>query len=175
MTIVSGGRRVVAGVDGSAESVAALMWACREAVLRDADVHAVLAVEAACHRQASYAAAPRHAETQGSWGAARDVLRRAVSDASARYPGITVRAEVAEGLAARMLLDRSAGADMLVLGRTQHGPDRHRGAGPVIRACLRSAACPVVVISATDALATDQANVDHVPEAWQRVLEQAAR
>ncbi len=174
MTIVSGVRRVVTGVDGSAESVAALMWACREAVLRDADVHAVLAVEAACHRQASYAG-PRPAEAQGSWGAARDVLRRAVSDASARYPGINVRAEVAEGLAARVLLDRSAGADMLVLGRTQHGPDHHRGAGPVIRACLRSAACPVVVISATDALATDQANVDHVPEAWQRVLEQAAR
>ena len=174
MTIVSGVRRVVAGVDGSAESVAALMWACREAVLRDADVHAVLAVEAACHRQASYAA-PRQAETQGSWGAARDVLRRAVSDASARYPGINVRAEVAEGLAARVLLDRSAGADMLVLGRTYHGPDHQRGSGPVIRACLRSAACPVVVISVAHALATDQANADHVPASRQRVLERAAR
>jgi nucleotide-binding universal stress UspA family protein len=174
MTIVSGVRRVVAGVDGSAESVAALMWACREAVLRDADVHAVLAVEAACHRHASYAA-PRHAETQGSWGAARDVLRRAVSDASARYPGINVRAEVAEGLAARVLLDRSADADMLVLGRTYHDPDHQRGSGPVIRACLRSAACPVVVISVAPALAAGQANVDHVPVSWPRVLEQAAR
>jgi nucleotide-binding universal stress UspA family protein len=173
MTIVSGVRRVVAGVDGSAESVAALLWACREAKLRNADVHAVLAVEAACHRQANYAA-PRQPESQGSWGAARDVLRRAVSDASARYPAISVRAEVAEGLAARILLDRSAGADMLVLGRTQH-EDAFRGAGPVIRACLKSAACPVVVISAADALATDQPNVDHVPVAWQRLLEQAAR
>lgn len=174
MAIVSGVRRVVAGVDGSAESVAALLWACREAALRHADVHAVLAVEAACHRLASYAS-PRRAETQGSWGAARDVLRRAVSDASARYPAISVRAEVAEGLAARVLLDRSAGADMLILGRTQHGQDHHRGTGPVIRACLRSAACPVVVISAADALATDQAIVDHVPEVWPRVLERAAR
>jgi nucleotide-binding universal stress UspA family protein len=173
MTIVSGVRRVVAGVDGSAESVAALMWACREAVLRDADVHAVLAVEAACHRQASYAD-PRQADTHGSWGAARDVLRRAVTDASARYRGITIRPEVAEGLAARVLLDRSVGAEMLVLGRAHHDPGEYRGAGPVIRACLRSAACPVVTINAADARAADQPAVDHVPEAWQRLLEQAA-
>ena len=35
--------RLVAGVDGSAESVAALRWAIREAVLRGASVDAVLA------------------------------------------------------------------------------------------------------------------------------------
>jgi nucleotide-binding universal stress UspA family protein len=178
MTIVSGVRRVVVGVDGSAESVAALLWACREASLRDADVHAVLAVEAACHRVASYAA-PRHTEPQNSWGEARDVLRRAVADAQDRYPGINVRAEVAEGLAARVLLDRSADADMLVLGRTHHGPDNQRGAGPVIRACLKSAACPVVVIGISDVLAARQTSesdsADHVLRAWQRPLEPAAR
>jgi nucleotide-binding universal stress UspA family protein len=169
MSIVSGVRRVVVGVDGSAESVAALVWACREASLRDADVHAVLAVEAACHRVASYAA-PRRDPVQGSWGAARDAVRRAVSDVTARYPGIAVRAEIAEGLAARVLLDRAAGADMLVLGRTFHGSDDHRGAGPVIRACLRSASCPVVVIGMAQTLAQP----DHVPQAWPRVLEKTA-
>jgi nucleotide-binding universal stress UspA family protein len=158
-------RRVVVGVDGSAESVAALMWACREASMRDADVDAVLAVEAACHRVASYAV-PRPAQSQGSWGAARDVLRQAVAHAASCYPAIAVRAEVAEGLAARILLDRAQDADMLVLGRTFHGQDHHRGAGPVIRACLRNAACPVVVIGLAEALAHD----DHVPDVWQRVL-----
>jgi nucleotide-binding universal stress UspA family protein len=159
-------RRVVVGVDGSAESVAALMWACREASLRDAGVHAVLAVEAACHRVASYATPRNESQSQGSWGGARDVLRHAVTDASSRFPGLSVRAEVAEGLAARVLLDRTAGADMLVLGRTFHGPEHHRGAGPVIRACLRSASCPVVVIGLAEALA----QADHVPDAWQRIL-----
>jgi nucleotide-binding universal stress UspA family protein len=152
LTNVSDVRRVVVGVDGSAESVTALMWACREASLRGADVLAVLAVEAGCHRVASYAA-PRSAEVQGSWGSARDVLRRAVGDATNRFPGVSVRAEVAEGLAARVLLDCANGADMLVLGRTFHGPENHRGAGPVIRACLRTAACPVVVIGLAEALA----------------------
>lgn len=162
MSNVSDVRRVVVGVDGSAESVTALMWACREASLRGADVLAVLAVEAGCHRIASYAA-PRPAELQGSWGSARDVLRRAVSQAGRRFPGVSVRAEVAEGLAARVLLDFAAGADMLVLGRTFHGPEHHRGAGPVIRACLRTAECPVVVIGLAEALAQPDEIEDAVP------------
>jgi nucleotide-binding universal stress UspA family protein len=162
VTNVSSVRRVVVGVDGSAESVSALMWACREASLRDADVVAVLAVEASCHRAASYAA-PRPAETQASWGSARDVLRRAVSRAANRFPGVNVRAEVAEGLAARVLLDSADGADMLVLGRTFHGPEHHRGAGPVIRACLRAAACPVVVIGLAEALAQQDVLADPLP------------
>jgi nucleotide-binding universal stress UspA family protein len=134
MAIESGVRRIVVGVDGSAESVAALRWACREASLRAAEVLAVLALESACHQVASYAVpAPRQAG--GSWGAARDVLRRSVSEALSLFPGVSVRTEIAEGLAARVLLDQAADADMLVLGRNANGPDPYRAAGPVIRVC----------------------------------------
>jgi nucleotide-binding universal stress UspA family protein len=149
MAIDPGVRRIVVGVDGSAESVAALGWACREASLSAAEVHAVLALEAACHRVASYAVpAPR--QLTGSWGAAREVLRRAVSEAVSLFPGVSVCTDITEGLAARVLLDHAAHADMLVLGQTSHGPDPYRGAGPVIRACLRAAPCPVVIISSAD-------------------------
>src|ERR1700687_4124058 len=104
MTIDPGVRRIVVGVDGSAESVAALRWACREASLRSAEVLAVLALESACHQVASYAvSAPR--PTSGSWGAARDVVRASVSEAMSRFPAVSVRTEIAEGLAARVLLD----------------------------------------------------------------------
>jgi nucleotide-binding universal stress UspA family protein len=162
MTKDPGVRRIVVGVDGSAESVAALRWACREASLRAANVHAVLALESACHQVASYAVpAPR--QTSGSWGAAREVLRRSVSEAVSLYPGVTVRTEITEGLAARVLLDHAREADMLVLGRTDHGPDPYHGAGPVIRACLRAAPCPVVIIGPAAAVPGD-----HVPESWQR-------
>ena len=85
------------------------------------------------------------------------------------FPGVSVRTEIAEGLAARVLLDQSAGADMLVLGRNSHGPDPYRAAGPVIRVCLRAAQCPVVVIGTADAVPPDRA--DHVPESWQRALQ----
>jgi nucleotide-binding universal stress UspA family protein len=171
MATDSGVRRIVVGVDGSAESVAALRWACREARLRAAEVLAVLALESACHQVASYAVpAPR--QSGGSWGAARDVLRRAVNEALDLFPGVRVRTEIAEGLAARVLLDQAAGADMLVLGRNSNGPDPYRAAGPVIRVCLRAARCPVVVISGVDAaLRPEPDPADHVPELWQRTLE----
>jgi len=165
MTVDPGVRRIVVGVDGSAESVVALRWACREASLRAAEVHAVLALESACHQVASYAVpAPR--QTSGSWGAAREVLRRSVSEAASLYPGVSVRTEITEGLAARVLLDHAREADMLVLGRTAHGPDPYRGAGPVIRACLRAAPCAVVIIG--PAATTEPGPGDHVPESWQR-------
>jgi nucleotide-binding universal stress UspA family protein len=180
MAIDSEVRRVVVGVDGSAESVAALRWACREASLRGAEVLAVLALEAACHQVASYAV-PVPRSSGGSWGAARDALRRSVGEASGLFPDIKVRTEIAEGLAARVLLDHAADADMLVLGRAAHSPDPYRAAGPVIRACLRAAQCPVVVIglesmaghSGQELQAAPDA-ADHVPASWQRALEGSA-
>src|SRR6266566_3488122 len=150
MAIDSGVRRIVVGVD------------------RAAEVLAVLVLESACHQVASYAVpAPR--QSGGSWGAARDVLRRSVSEVLSMFPGVSVRTEIAEGLAARVLLDQAAGADMLVLGRNTHGPDPYRAAGPVIRVCLRAARCPVVIIGTADSVAPDRA--DHVPESWQRALQ----
>lgn len=164
----SGVRRIVVGVDGSAESVAALGWACREAGLRGVGVVAVLALESACHQVASYAVpAPRR--SGGSWGAAREVLRQSVSEAVHLFPGVPVRTEIAEGLAARVLLDYAEDADMLVLGRSANGPAPSPAAGPVIRVCLRAARCPVVTVGAADAVRRDPA--DDVPASWPRALE----
>lgn len=139
---VSAVRRIVVGVDGSAGSVAALRWACREAGLRGAEVHAVHAWEA--HSVASYAVPAQRRPSESDF----DVLWKTVLPD--RVPGVAVRTEVAAGLAARVLLERCAGADMLVLGTggNQAGPsDSGRSAGPVIRACLLRSPCPVVVIS----------------------------
>ena len=171
MTIDPGVRRIVVGVDGSAESVAALRWACREASLRAAEVHAVLALESTCHQVASYAV-PTPRRSSRSWGAARDVLRRSVSEVARLYPGVTVRTEITEGLAARVLLDHAREADMLVLGSTSHGPDPYRGAGPVIRVCLRAAPCPVVIIGSAASVAPDPD--DHMARSWYRTLEGSA-
>jgi nucleotide-binding universal stress UspA family protein len=133
-------QRIVVGVDGSAESAAALRWACREAALRGAEVHAVHVREANCHSLASYAvpASP----------SAEDEVEEIWRAVAAEHGSVEVRTEVADGLAARVLLDRCAGADMLILGTVSDVPGASRSAGPVIRACLRRAPCPVVVISA---------------------------
>jgi nucleotide-binding universal stress UspA family protein len=63
---------------------------------------------------------------------------------SVREPGVEVRADVLEGLPARVLLDQAIGADMLVLGSASHA--QMRAAGPVVRACVSRAPCPVVVV-----------------------------
>ncbi len=135
-------RRIVVGVDGSAESVAALRWACREAGLRGAEVHVVHVREELCRSLASYAVP---ATSDPAEVPVEDLVRSVHKDTA---PAVTLRVETTEGLAARILLDRGEGADMLILGTSTDLPGALRSAGPVIRACLRRAPCPVVVISA---------------------------
>jgi nucleotide-binding universal stress UspA family protein len=120
--------------------VSALRWASREAGIRDAEVHAVHVREAPLRSPASYAVAaldePRPADDSQMWQGVLPGLPQ----------GAKVRTETAVGLVARVLLDRAEGADMLVLGASAEAPSG--STGPVIRACLSRAACPVVVITA---------------------------
>jgi nucleotide-binding universal stress UspA family protein len=76
-----------------------------------------------------------------------DLVRSVQAD---QAPDVEVHVQVVDGLAARMLLERCEGADMLVLGTASDTPGAARPLGPVIRACLRRATCPVVVISAAN-------------------------
>jgi nucleotide-binding universal stress UspA family protein len=73
-----------------------------------------------------------------------------------------VTAELAEGVPERVLLDRSASASLLVLGVTSPAWLAGRSAGPVVRACLRRARCPVVVIADANGvpMLAGQASVD---------------
>jgi nucleotide-binding universal stress UspA family protein len=145
-------RRIVVGVDGSAESAAAFRWACREASLREAEVHAVHVSEGGCHSLASYAVPGYLSEDEDeSVDFVQQMWQSVVPEQAS---GLQIRTEVVEGLAARVLLDRCAGADMLVLGTAGDTPGALRSPGPVLRACVRRAPCPVVVISvAQDPLA----------------------
>jgi nucleotide-binding universal stress UspA family protein len=144
---VPAARRVLVGVDGSLQSVAALRWACREAAIRGAEVHAVHVREELRRSLANYAV-----PAQSPAGAADDVtidIKDLVDSVQAdTEPRVAVHLHLLQGLAARVLLDQCAGADMLVLGTSSDLPGAARSAGPVIRACLRRAPCPVVVISA---------------------------
>src|ERR1700761_2224290 len=101
-------RRIVVGVDDSAASVAALRWACREASLRGAEVHAVHVREEQVHSLPSYAAPTLDDADDFSLD---DLVKSALADVA---PGVQVRIAVMDGLPARVLLDRCAGADMLV-------------------------------------------------------------
>jgi nucleotide-binding universal stress UspA family protein len=139
-------QRIVVGVHRSAASVAALRWAAAEARLRRARLHVVHVWEPAACR-ASYAIlgdrAPSGQERRRAQGVLDGVIRAVYG--SEVLAGIT--AELAEGMAERVLVQRSGAAGLLVLGAA--GPDLgERPAGPVIRACMRSARCPLVIITA---------------------------
>ena len=105
--------------------------------------------EANCHSLASYAV-PASDSSEGPQdldGVDPAEPQRSIVPDQSTCPGVQMRTEVVDGLAARVLLDRAAGADMLVLGTASDTTGALRSAGPVIRACLRRASCPVVVIS----------------------------
>jgi nucleotide-binding universal stress UspA family protein len=129
--------RIVAGVHGTAASDAALDWAAREARLCHAQLHLVLACDPAVSRRASYArpAAPAFGDADAVW------LAGAAVRAARMLPQGRVTTELADGLPARILADRTAGASLLVLGAAPAG-----FLGPVARACLRQARCPVVIV-----------------------------
>jgi nucleotide-binding universal stress UspA family protein len=60
-------------------------------------------------------------------------------------PHDSVVTMVCQGMPERALVEESAGADLLVLGSAS-GVVSGRAIGPVIRACLSHAHCPVVVV-----------------------------
>lgn len=138
-------RRVVVGVDGSMASLAALRWAAREAGLRQARLHVVCALDPGQVR-APYAGCERRRVPRPDGLPTVALLRELLRAELGPSPVITVQAEVIDGLAARVLIDRAAGADLLVLG--DPATSQFEVIGPVARACLRHAPCPVVVVGA---------------------------
>jgi nucleotide-binding universal stress UspA family protein len=142
-----GQQGIVVGVKRSAAALAALRWAAAEARLRHTALHVVHAWEPAA-RAASYAiVGDRPASGQERLRAQDNLAAIMLAAFGTELPeGIT--AEVAEGMAERVLAHRSREACLLVLGATADVGLADRPAGPVIRACMRSARCPLVIITA---------------------------
>jgi nucleotide-binding universal stress UspA family protein len=153
-TAAAAAPRMVVGVTGSAASVAAVTWAVREAELRGAVLHAVHAWESAARGRASYVPGLREQrddERNAATALLHSVVQRGMGADQPRLDGAGPLIEVAEGLPVQVLLHCAAGADLLVLGGSQaaeEGSGRPAAdLGPVARACLRAAPCPVVAVS----------------------------
>jgi menaquinone-dependent protoporphyrinogen oxidase len=138
-------QRVLVGVDGSAASLAALRWAADEARLRRSSLRIVGAWDPATHA-ASYADVVGPATSVEREITARDAFSAAIRVVFGPQLPDRVTAELAEGAPERILLARSGDAGLLVLGATSRPWPDGWFAGPVIRACLAHASCPVVVI-----------------------------
>ncbi|MGW4057013.1 universal stress protein [Amycolatopsis sp. NPDC004747] len=131
-------RPVLVGVDASAPSLAAVRWAAREAGRRDTTLrllHACVFEATSAHERDELLL-----EHISRW------LRHAAGIARDWAPGVQVETAVRLGLAADLLLEEAAGAELVVLG--SHGLGGLRGAliGSVALQVAAEAPCPVVVV-----------------------------
>jgi len=145
----SGQELVVVGVDGSAESVAALRWAARYATATGARVQAVLAWHypgAAGGPPMGIAPEPVHDQTEAQMHKALD---EAITKA---YEGLAAGVEKSTvyGHPAQVLIEASNEADLLVVGHRGHGAFTGMLVGSVSIHCVTGAHCPVVVVRGGD-------------------------
>lgn len=132
-------RAVIVGVSGSAASTAALRWAAREARRRGDPLRAVLAFQPGKASSTSTGARTSCEEAAG-------ILAGAVRTALRADPPDWLVAELTAGDAGQLLAERSKNARLLVLGSRSAPVLSSGSAGPVVRACLSKACCPVVVV-----------------------------
>jgi nucleotide-binding universal stress UspA family protein len=136
--------------------VAAVRWAASEAQLRGMRVHVLYVRDRRVPAPAHYAPQPRAGDADAGWPAGESTVTAVLKEALGTEPWAGVQTELADGLPARELIERAAGAEMLVLGSTGPGGEAASPAvqprtprtplGPVARDCLRAAPCPVVVV-----------------------------
>jgi nucleotide-binding universal stress UspA family protein len=138
------GHRIVAGVDGSPSSLAALRWAIRQAELTGSSVDAVIAWESPAATGFGWGLGMTGGADYGELAA--KTVSEAISSVAGSASPVTVRPITGEGNAAQVLLDASDGADLLVVGCRGHGGFASALLGSVSQHCTHHARCPVVVI-----------------------------
>ena len=142
----SGQELVVVGVDGSAESVAALRWAARYATATGARVRALLA----WHYPGAAGGPPEGVTPEPIRGQTEAEMHQTLDAAIAKaYEGqetAGVEKSTAYGHPAQALIEASREADLLVVGKQGHGAFTGMLVGSVSIHCVSGAFCPVVVV-----------------------------
>lgn len=139
------GGRIVVGLDGSDVSKAALRWALQYASRTNATVDAVIA----WNFPAGYEWGPVVVD-QDFEAAAGKTLSGAVDEVVRDFPDVAVEQAVIRGGAGAVLVDRSQGAELLVVGSRGRGGFAGLLLGSVSQQCVQHARCPVVVTRTQD-------------------------
>lgn len=142
-------RRILVGVDGSDGARHALAWAAREAVLHGASVEAVSVWRDPYGGDMSLEFDMEHFrdDREVLLNRAEDQLTATVAEAAARHPGLTIDPLLLQGDdPGRILCERSADADLLVVGSRGHGGFLRLLLGSVGSTCAHHSKCPVAII-----------------------------
>ena len=151
---------IVAGTDGSEESLRAVDWAAREAALRGAPLR-IVSAPALLPRMAS------RADASEKYATVTDVLLqdrdRALAAAAARAaktaPDLLIDTDRLSGSPAQAVTDSGSGALMLVVGSRGRGAFTALVLGSVSRYVASHASCPVVVLRDETSAARRQVGV----------------
>lgn len=140
-------KNIVVGVDGSKSSREALRWAYDEAAHHGATITAV----ATWHPPTLPTTPPPAASAPEGYASqpekdAHELLAESISDLKDQQPTVDVTSSVEEGHPAKVLIERSKKADLLVLGSHGHGGFRGMLLGSVSQHVVGHADCPVVII-----------------------------
>jgi nucleotide-binding universal stress UspA family protein len=136
---------VLAGVDASDHSIAAVQWAVTEARLRRRPLWLVHAYSAPLVT-APVLAPPYDWRQDASREAAEAVLDRAVHVARREGPDVVVNADLATGPAGDALVELSSRAHLLVVGHRGHGGFVSLLLGSVSQQVVHHVTCPVAVV-----------------------------
>ncbi|MCP2315576.1 Nucleotide-binding universal stress protein, UspA family [Nocardia amikacinitolerans] len=140
---------VLVGVDGSAGSTAAVIWAAQTAARHRAPVHLLHIVDVVADYGPGAAeplTAVDYARLTEHGRALLDAAAREVEKASAEFGGVELRAELMQAVTTPSLLERTEGARMVVVGTRSRGTLQRALLGSVSSALARRAHCPVAVV-----------------------------
>jgi nucleotide-binding universal stress UspA family protein len=170
---------IVAATDGSEESLRAVDWAAREAMLRGAPLRVVSAA----------ALLPRMISGRGmsDYDTIADTIRKhrdqaldaATERAALAAPGVLIDADHLDASPAEAVTGAGSGALMLVVGSRGNGAFAAMILGSVSRYAATHAACPVVVVREETGAAHRQVGVgvgdlEHSTSALEFAFEEAA-
>jgi nucleotide-binding universal stress UspA family protein len=138
-------KTIVVGVDGSAGSRAALTWAAAEAAGHGADLVVVNVWEHTLPPPAGGLSVSEHYVPDPSQRTAEDLVQ-VIKEELGDQPPVLVQPRVRQGSPAKMLIEESAEADLLVVGTRGRGGFAGLVLGSVSQHVAAYARCPVTVV-----------------------------
>ena len=138
-------KTIVVGVDGSPGSRSALTWAAAEAADHGADLVVVNAWEHTLLPPAGSVSVSEHYVPDPSQRTAEDLLQ-VIREELGEDPPVLIQPHVKQGRPAKVLIEESANADLLVVGQRGHGGFAGLVLGSVSQHVAAYAQCPVTVV-----------------------------
>jgi nucleotide-binding universal stress UspA family protein len=144
-TTVSTWKTILVGVDGSASSHKALTWAAAEAADHRADLVVLNVWEHTLPPPAGSVSVSERFVPEASQNTAEDLVKQ-IKEVLGDDPPVVVQPLVKHGNPAKVLIEESTDADLLVVGTRGHGGFRGLMLGSVSQHVAAYSKCSVTVV-----------------------------